>query len=90
MDTYATGVLCDALATRIPLTVVTMISSRLWDHPAWVGHLKTYAAAGTRFVSPISGLVGKPEPVQSGTGPDVVAGFDPAALARAVGAPAGS
>lgn len=87
MDTYATGVLCDALAMRLPLTVVVMVSSRLWGHPAWAGHLDTFTAAGARFVDPKSGLVGKPEPVQSGTGADLVAGFDPAALARAVGQP---
>ncbi len=90
MDTYATGVLCDALATRTPLTAVVMVSNRLWTHPAWGSHLATFTAAGARFVSPLTGLVGEPEPVQSGTGPDVVAGFDPAALARAVGAPAAS
>jgi phosphopantothenoylcysteine synthetase/decarboxylase len=88
MDTYATGVLCDALATRTSLTAVVMVSNRLWSHPAWVGHLGTLTAAGVRFVSPITGLVADPEPVQSGTGPDVVARFDPGALARAVGSPA--
>lgn len=90
MDTYATGVLCDALAVRLPLTAVVMVSDRLWGHPAWAEHLDTLAGAGVRFVSPLTGLAGKPEPVQSGTGDDVVAGFDPAALARAVGAPARS
>jgi len=87
MDTYATGVLCDALAAGLPLTIVPMVSDRLWSHPAWAGHLDTLAAAGARFVSPITGLAGKPEPVQSGTGPDVVAGFSPDALARVVGPP---
>lgn len=87
MDTYATGVLCEALANRTPLTIVTMISSRLWDHPALSGHLATLAAAGARFMNPITGLVSAPEPVQSGSGPDIVDGFDAAALVRAVGAP---
>src|SRR4029453_16916 len=50
MDTYATGVLCDALATRTSLTAVVMVSNRLWSHPAWVGHLGTLTAAGVRFV----------------------------------------
>jgi phosphopantothenoylcysteine synthetase/decarboxylase len=88
MDTYAAGVLCDALGTGTPLTAVVMVSNRLWPHPAWAGHLRTLAVAGVQFVSPITGLVGPPEPVQSGSGPDVVAGFDPSALARAVGSPA--
>ena len=90
MDTYATGVLCDALAMRLPLTVVVMVSNRLWGHPAWAGHLETFAAAGARFVDPKSGLVGEPEPVQSGTGPEIVARFDPTAVARAVGPPSTS
>ena len=87
MDTYGTGVLCDALAMRLPLTVVLTVSSRLWGHPAWSRHLDTFAASGARFVSPISGFVGEPAPLESGTGPEVVAGFDPEALARVVGAP---
>jgi hypothetical protein len=85
-----TNLRCRTLATRTPLTAVVMVSNRLWTHPAWGSHLATFTAAGARFVSPLTGLVGEPEPVQSGTGPDVVAGFDPAALARAVGAPAAS
>ncbi|HXV94796.1 MAG TPA: flavoprotein [Pseudonocardia sp.] len=87
MDTYASGVLCDALAMRLPLTVVVIVSDRLWGHPAWAGHLRTFTAAGARFVHPATGVVGHPEPVVSGTGAVVVARFDPAALARAVGGP---
>ncbi|WP_214401585.1 flavoprotein [Pseudonocardia lacus] len=87
MDTYAAGVLVDALAVGTPLTLVLMVSDRLWRHPAWLGHLATLGKAGARFVSPTTGLVSEPEPVRSGTGPEVVAGFDPAALARTVGAP---
>jgi hypothetical protein len=33
MDTYAAGVLCEALASRTPLTAVTMISEHLWPKP---------------------------------------------------------
>ena len=87
MDTYCTGVLCDALAMRLPLTVVVTVSSRLWTHPAWSGHLATFTSAGARFVDPITGLMDQPRPVRSGSGPQLVAGFDAAALARAVGAP---
>jgi phosphopantothenoylcysteine synthetase/decarboxylase len=87
MDTYATGVLCDALGAGLPLTIVLTVSSRLWPHPAWAGHLATLDRAGARFVNPLTGLVGAPEPVQSGTGSDVVAGFSPDALARVVGPP---
>lgn len=87
MDTYATGVLCEAVAARIPLTVVTTISTRLWGHPSLPGHLETLTAAGVTFVSPITGRAAPAEPVRSGSGDQVVAGFDPAALARHIGAP---
>lgn len=87
MDTYATGVLCDALAAALPLTIVPTVSDRLWSHPAWAGHLATLARAGARFVHPVTGLVGEPEPVPSGTGAVVVADFDPGALALVVGPP---
>jgi phosphopantothenoylcysteine synthetase/decarboxylase len=89
MDTYATGVLCDALAMRLPMTIVVMVSSRLWTHPAWSGHLASFAERGARFVSPLTGRADEaPEPVQSGSGPDVVSTFDPIALAGIVGEPA--
>jgi phosphopantothenoylcysteine synthetase/decarboxylase len=90
MDTYAAGTLCDALAAGTPVTAVVMVSDRLWAHPAWAGHLRTLSMSGVQFVSPITGLVGAPSPVQSGTGDEVVANFDPRALARAVGSPPGS
>jgi phosphopantothenoylcysteine synthetase/decarboxylase len=88
MDTYATGVLCEALATGTPITAVLMVSNRLWGHPAWPGHLRTLSAAGTTFVSLNTGVAGEPDPVQSGTGPEVVGRFDTAALAQVVGPPA--
>jgi phosphopantothenoylcysteine synthetase/decarboxylase len=88
MDTYATGILCDALAMRLPITITLMVSSRLWEHPAWSSHLATFADRGARFVSPATGQAIKaPEPVQSGSGSEVVAKFDPAALAATVGKP---
>ncbi|WP_425413539.1 flavoprotein [Micromonospora rhizosphaerae] len=33
-DTYALGVLCSALGTRLPTLVVPMINNKLWGHPA--------------------------------------------------------
>lgn len=88
MDTYAAGVLVDAVAVGTPLTLVVMVSNRLWPHPAWTQHLRTLSDAGARFVDPITGLVGSPSPVSSGTGPDVVEGFDAVGLAKRVGPPA--
>ncbi len=87
MDTYATGVLVDAIAMRLPLTVVVMVSDRLWAHPAWAHHVDTFASVGARFVSPATGLAADPRPVESGSGWEMVAGFDPAGLARVVGPP---
>jgi hypothetical protein len=43
------------------------------------------AGAGVRFVDPRSGQIGDLAPAQSGTGPEVVAAFDPAWVVAAVG-----
>jgi phosphopantothenoylcysteine synthetase/decarboxylase len=86
-DTYAHGVLCEALGEGLPIVAVPMVNNRLWGHPAWGRHLGDLGAAGVRMVDV---QTGEPhlKPVQSGTGPDVVARFDPdwivAALAAAV------
>lgn len=88
MDTYAAGVLVDAIAAGTPLTAVVMVSDRLWPHPAWALHLDTLGKAGVRFVDPVTGLAGPPSPVASGTGDEVAAGFDPTGLAKIVGPPA--
>jgi phosphopantothenoylcysteine synthetase/decarboxylase len=34
-DNYATGLLCEALASRTPITIAPMVNNRLWPHPAW-------------------------------------------------------
>jgi phosphopantothenoylcysteine synthetase/decarboxylase len=75
MDNYAAGLLCEALATGIPITIVPMISDRLWGHPAVANHLATLARAGVTFVDPCSGERGRPWPVAQGT--DAASGFDP-------------
>jgi hypothetical protein len=77
MDTSAAGVLCDALGTRLSVVAVPMVNDRLWHHPAWGSTLRTLTAAGVRLVDPRSGQLGDLEPVPSGTGPEVVAAFDP-------------
>lgn len=77
MDTYASGVLCETLASRVPLTVVPMVSDKLWDHPAWERNLAALAGAGVVFVDPRTGRVGPPTPVESGAGPAVSEAFDP-------------
>jgi hypothetical protein len=85
MDTSAAGALCDALGAGVPIVAVPMVNNRLWGHPAWASTLQTLGDAGVRFVDPQSGRVGDPAPVQSGTGPEVVAAFDPEWVVAAVG-----
>ncbi len=80
-DSYAHGVLCDALGTATPLVIVPMVNNRLWGHPAWPANLQLLSKAGARFVDINSGG-SEPAPVQSGTGDDVVAAFDPPWIVR--------
>ena len=85
MDTSAAGALCDALGSGVPVVAVLMVNNRLWGHPVWASTLRTLAGAGVRFVDLRSGRVGDPAPVQSGTGPEAVAAFDPAWVVAALG-----
>jgi phosphopantothenoylcysteine synthetase/decarboxylase len=78
MDNYAAGLLCEALASQIPLTLAPMVSNRLWPHPAWQHNLDMLTAAGVTFIDIQTGRTGRPAAVQSGTGGDVIAAFDPA------------
>jgi hypothetical protein len=88
MDTYAAGLLCEALASRIPITLAPMVSTRLWPHPAWQHHLDMLTAAGVTFIDIQTGRAGPPEAVQSGTGGEVIAAFDPTWVLRPPGQPA--
>jgi phosphopantothenoylcysteine synthetase/decarboxylase len=88
MDNYATGLLCEALASWIPITIAPMVNNRLWPHPAWQRNLDTLASAGVRFINIHTGQVGRPVAVQSGTGGDVIAAFDPAWVLTPGGEPA--
>jgi hypothetical protein len=85
MDTSAAGALCDALGAGVPVVAVPMVNNRLWGHPVWLPTVRTLSGAGVRFVDPQSGRIGDPAPVRSGTGPEVVAAFDPAWVVAAVG-----
>jgi hypothetical protein len=64
---------------------VPMVNNRLWGHPVWQQTIRTLSGAGVRFVDPQSGRIGDPVAVQSGTGREVVAAFDPAWVVAAVG-----
>lgn len=89
MDDYATGLLCEALASRTPMIIAPMVNNRLWSHPAWQRSLDMLATAGVRFIDIQTGHAGRPAAVQSGTGGEVIAAFDPAwVLAPAGGQPA--
>jgi phosphopantothenoylcysteine synthetase/decarboxylase len=77
MDIYAAGILCETLASRTPMTILPMVSTRLWGHPAWQPNLAALAAAGGTFVDVRTGRAGFPEPVETGTGHEVAAAFDP-------------
>jgi phosphopantothenoylcysteine synthetase/decarboxylase len=78
MDTYAAGILCESLASRTPMTVLPMVSTRLWDHPAWRPNLAALTAAGVTFVDIRTGRTDFSEAIESGTAPEVVAAFNPA------------
>lgn len=84
MDNYALGVLCEALAGGTPITAVTMVSDRLWQHPRWSINLDLLGEAGVSFLDPRSGGVGVPHPVRSGTGGEIVSNFDPAWVVAAL------
>lgn len=75
-DAYALGVVCEALGSKVPAVVVPMVNDRLWGHPAWSAHLATLSDAGALILDVHTGEVGA-KPVESGSGPDAVARFDP-------------
>lgn len=74
-DTYALGLLNEAVASRVPLIAVPMISDRLWPHPALAGSLERLTLAGVVFLDPKTGRRGA-RPVASGSGPHVASVLD--------------
>jgi phosphopantothenoylcysteine synthetase/decarboxylase len=86
-DSYAAGLLCEALASQIPITIAPMVNNRLWPHPVWRHNLDILTAAGARFIDIQTGHIGQPSAVQSGTGGDVIAHFDPAWVLPPTGQP---
>jgi phosphopantothenoylcysteine decarboxylase len=87
-DTYAVGVMCEALGQGLPIVAVPMVNDRLWGHPAWPSNLGILERAGMTFVDIHTG---RPEarPVRSGTGTGVTARFDPTWVCVAVEAALG-
>ncbi|MFG1921027.1 flavoprotein [Cryptosporangium sp. NPDC048952] len=78
MDNYAAGLVCEALASGTPITVVPMVSDALWGHPAFEPHLAVLRGAGVTFVDPQTGRRDDPRPTDAGTGEAIAAAFDPA------------
>lgn len=76
-DTYALGQVCEALGEDVPVVAVPMVNNKLWGHPAWTRSLAELESAGTILLDIHTGTPGAVA-VLSGTGDDVVAGFDPA------------
>jgi phosphopantothenoylcysteine decarboxylase len=86
-DTYALGVLCEALGSSCRTYIVPMVNDKLWGHPAWPNSLATLAKAGATLVDVRTGELGT-SAVPSGTGNDVVSRFDPAWITSLLGRPA--
>jgi phosphopantothenoylcysteine synthetase/decarboxylase len=75
-DSYPLGVLCEALGTGTPVVVVPMVNNKLWGHPVWSRNLTALVDAGVTMLDVHTGAVGA-SAVESGTGGQVVAHFDP-------------
>lgn len=86
-DTYAHSTACEALGAGVPVVVVPMANESLWGHPALAVSLRALAGAGVRMIDVRTGS-DSPAAVASGTGADVVTGFDPQWITRVVGRPA--
>lgn len=87
MDTPASGILCDALGSGMPVIAVPMVNDRLWAHPAWPHTLRTLEGAGVTLIDPRTGRIGAVRPVESGSGAAVVAAFRPAWVVEALDDP---
>jgi len=84
-DSYALGVLCEALGAGTPALLVPMVNDRLWGHPSWARSLAILAESDATFIDIRTGALGT-SPVPSGTGGEVVANFDPAWIASRLAA----
>lgn len=74
-DSYAMGVLCEALSTNTPIVVVPFVGTRLTGHPAWLASLAVLRYAGATLIDPRDGTVNSHQPLESGTGDAVTDGF---------------
>ncbi|MEV6299822.1 flavoprotein [Actinoplanes sp. NPDC051861] len=83
-NTYALAQLCSAIGEGLPVIAVPFVNNKLWGHPAWKRSLTVLEDAGVKLVDVHTGKPGA-APVQSGTGPEAVARFDPAWVADLLG-----
>jgi phosphopantothenoylcysteine decarboxylase len=83
MDNYATGLVCEAVASDIPLIMVPTVSTRLWGHPAWERNVNGLMLAGVRFIDARTGAAGWPTPTDPDGAAQLGAAFDPGWVIRA-------
>jgi len=74
-NTYPLSTLCAALGGGVPTVAVPFAKHDLAGHPAWLASLAVLRYAGVTLVDPSTGAVNAIEPVASGTGDQVAAGF---------------
>ncbi len=82
-DTYALGVMDEALGQRLPVLAIPMVNDRLWGHPAWAANLEVLSEAGVTLIDVHTGHPGA-RAVVSGTGSEVVERFNPTWVRAAV------
>jgi phosphopantothenoylcysteine synthetase/decarboxylase len=75
-DTYALGVMCEAIGQGLPVIAVPMVNDRLWSHPTWSANLDAINRWGVRLLDIHTGEPGA-RLVPSGAGAEVVARFEP-------------
>jgi phosphopantothenoylcysteine synthetase/decarboxylase len=76
-NTNALAQLCSAIGEGLPVIAVPFVNNKLWGHPAFPRSLAALEKMGVKLVDVHTGKAGA-TPVQSGSGPEAVAGFDPA------------
>ena len=84
-DTRVHSFLAECVAEGTPTIIVPTVNSRLWKHPAFVGHLNVLTNAGATLLDVHTGQPGA-SPVMSGGGSAIVAGFDPQWIVEALAA----
>jgi phosphopantothenoylcysteine synthetase/decarboxylase len=82
-DTYALGVIAEALGTQTLTVIVPMVNAKLWGHPVWFNNIDTLNEWGVVLLDVHTGERGA-HSVASGSGPDVAGSFRPAWIVEAL------